>query len=157
MCKGVPNNAIPLLSLISGTDVEMGGGSFSYGRIPTLLAEGKLPIRAVDQAVARVLRAKFDMGLFEADFSSLDAKQAERLIHTTEAIQIARQLDTESIVLLENHNGILPLKKRANVAVIGPMAHSMNVGRARKGRLFLTSQVRRLRCRGIPSPRSDSF
>jgi beta-glucosidase len=129
MCKGVPNDAIPLLSLISGTDVEMGGGSFSYSRIPKLLTEGKLPIRAVDQAVSRVLRAKFDMGLFEANFSSLDVKRAEKLIHTTEAIEVARQLDTESIVLLENHNGVLPLKKKANVAVIGPMAHGyMNVG-----------------------------
>ena len=44
------------------------------------------------------------------------------------AVGLARQLDAESIVLLENHNNVLPLKKDANIAVIGPMAHGyMNV------------------------------
>lgn len=68
------------------------------------------------------------MGLFETPYPGAPANRWKDLIHTPEAIKLARDLDKESIVLLENHNNTLPLKKNANIAVIGPMAHGfMNV------------------------------
>jgi beta-glucosidase len=88
-----------------------------------LVETGKLPLTVVDTAVARVLRAKFAMGLFENPYQGVAASEFGKYINTPEHKQIARELDADSIVLLENHNAILPLKRDSKVAVIGPMAH----------------------------------
>lgn len=101
----------------------MGGGSYSFNTIPDVLAKGGISIKDVDTAVSRILRAKFTMGLFENPYTGIAANQTSAIIHTKENVAVARQLDTESIVLLENKDATLPLKKSANVAVIGPMAH----------------------------------
>ncbi|OQE14881.1 hypothetical protein PENSTE_c032G06809 [Penicillium steckii] len=115
--------------LTAGIDVEMGGGSFNYQKIPDLLKSGKLDIDTVNTAVSRLLRAKFEMGLFENPYPAAPEKQWHKLIHSSEAVKLARKLDKESIVLLENHNTTLPLSKSGNIAVIGPMAHGfMNYG-----------------------------
>lgn len=82
----------------------------------------------MNTAVSRLLRAKFEMGLFENPYPAAPEKQWHKLIHSSEAVKLARKLDKESIVLLENHNTTLPLSKSGNIAVIGPMAHGfMNV------------------------------
>jgi len=108
----------------------MGGGSYNFQSIPALVKSGKLSEAIVDTAVSRLLRAKFAMGLFENPYLGVPANQTASLIHTPEIIALARELDGESIVLLENHNDVLPLSKTANVAVIGPMAYGyMNVSR----------------------------
>lgn len=101
----------------------MGGGSYSFSKIPSLIEKGVLSEDVVDTAVSRALRAKFAAGLFETPYSGVPSAQREEYIHTDEAVQLARQLDTESIVLLENKKRVLPLKKDAKIAVIGPMAH----------------------------------
>jgi beta-glucosidase len=78
--------------------------------------------------VRRVLRAKFDMGLFEDPFPAAPPEDWPGLIHTEEALDIARQLDREAIILLENHDGILPLTPgTGRIAVIGPFADHVNV------------------------------
>lgn len=106
----------------------MGGGSYNFQTIPALVTAGKLSTDVVDTAVSRILRAKFAMGLFENPYLGVPANQTASKIHTPETVSLARQIDAESIVLLENHNNLLPLKKTTNVAVIGPMAHGfMNV------------------------------
>ena len=100
----------------------------NYQKIPDLLKSGKLDIDTVNTAVSRLLRAKFEMGLFENPYPAAPEKQWHKLIHSSEAVKLARKLDKESIVLLENHNTTLPLSKSGNIAVIGPMAHGfMNV------------------------------
>lgn len=107
----------------------MGGGSYNYEKIPQMVASGKLSSDVVDEAVRRELRAKFKIGLFETPYSGVPVEEQSNYIHLPETIAIARQLDAESIVLLENHNNVLPLSKDANIAVIGPMGHGyMNVG-----------------------------
>lgn len=76
----------------------------------------------------RVLKVKFEMGLFENPYPGAPQSEWKKLIHSKEAVDLAHQIDKESIVLLENHDDILPLKKEGNIAVIGPMAHGyMNV------------------------------
>jgi beta-glucosidase len=106
----------------------MGGGSYNYEKIPEMVNAGKLSIDIVDEAVRRQLRAKFTIGLFENPYTAVPADEQANYINTPETIALARQLDAESIVLLENHENVLPLKKDANIAVIGPMAHGyMNV------------------------------
>ncbi|CAI7577002.1 unnamed protein product [Penicillium bialowiezense] len=127
--KPIDMESVTTQILTAGTDVEMGGGSFNYQKIPELVKSGKLDIAVVDTAVSRLLRAKFEMGLFENPYPAAPEKQWSKLIHSKEAVELARELDKESIVLLENHNETLPLKKSGNIAVIGPMAHGfMNYG-----------------------------
>ncbi|KAJ5345427.1 hypothetical protein N7452_003431 [Penicillium brevicompactum] len=127
--KPIDMESVTTQILTAGTDVEMGGGSFNFQKIPELVKSGKLDIAVVDTAVSRLLRAKFEMGLFENPYPAALENQWNKLIHSTEAVELARELDKESIVLLENHNETLPLKKSGNIAVIGPMAHGfMNYG-----------------------------
>ncbi|ATZ51038.1 hypothetical protein BCIN_06g04840 [Botrytis cinerea B05.10] len=135
MCRskgnGLPidSDAVTMFALPAGNDVEMGGGSFNFQKIPELVESGVLDIDIVDTAVSRLLRAKFVQGLFENPYLAAPADETASLIHTQEHIDLARELDAESIVLLENGKGVLPLSKTANVAVIGPMAHGfMNYG-----------------------------
>lgn len=141
MCSCVPvasgkpkvdSDAITLFALPAGNDVEMGGGSYSFERIPQLVEAGKLSIDVVDTAVARQLRAKFALGLFENAYPGLGNETVRPNgtypgIHTEKAVALARKLDTESIVLLKNSNKTLPLKRDAHVAVIGPMTDFVNV------------------------------
>ncbi|PCH05803.1 Glycoside hydrolase, superfamily [Penicillium occitanis (nom. inval.)] len=131
LCQASPidSEAVTLAVLPAGNDVEMGGGSFNFKTIPQLVASGKLNSSIVDTAVSRLLRAKFEMGLFETPYPGAPSDKWKDLIHTPESVQVARDLDRESIVLLENHNSTLPLKKSGSIAVIGPMAHGfMNYG-----------------------------
>lgn len=123
------NECVTLNALPAGTDVEMGGGSFNYRSIPDLVDAGRLDISVVDEAVTRQLRAKFTMGLFENPFPAAPKSEWNNLINTPEAKSLARELDRDSIVLLKNDHDILPIKKDAKVAVIGPMADGfMNYG-----------------------------
>ncbi|KAL4890124.1 glycoside hydrolase superfamily [Aspergillus ambiguus] len=131
LCRSSPIDmeAVTLQALPAGNDVEMGGGSFNFQKIPELVKSGKLDIETVNTAVARLLRAKFAMGLFENPYPAAPESEWTKLIHSREAVEVARELDRESIVLLENHDSILPLKKKGDIAVIGPMAHGfMNYG-----------------------------
>lgn len=106
----------------------MGGGSFNFEKIPEMVNSGKLSTEVVDEAVSRQLRAKFEAGLFENPFPGVSDEDQSKYINTPEIVELARELDAESIVLLEYHGNVLPLKKYANIAVIGPMAHGfMNV------------------------------
>ena len=126
--KPIDKEAVTLYTLPNGNDVEMGGGSYNFEIIPQLVEAGKLDIKVVDRAVARQLKAKFALGLFEHPYTALPANETKSVIHTPESVAFARKLDAESIVLLENKNQTLPLSKSANVAVIGPMANFTNYG-----------------------------
>jgi beta-glucosidase len=83
--------------------------------------------RAVDKAVARVLRAKFELGLFEHPY--VDPEAAARWNGHPSHRELARQAAREAIVLLKNRNNVLPLKKTiSSIAVIGPDAADMRLG-----------------------------
>jgi beta-glucosidase len=126
--KSIDKEAVTLMTLPAGNDVEMGGGSFNFEIIPQLVANGKLDIKVVDTAVSRQLRTKFEMGLFENPYMGLPSNSSNSIIHTASHVQLARQLEADSIVLLENKNFTLPLSKSARIAVIGPMANITNLG-----------------------------
>ncbi|QPC58466.1 hypothetical protein HYE67_000697 [Fusarium culmorum] len=123
VCPLEDDECITLEALPAGNDAEMGGGYWSFEIIPELVKAGKLDEKIVDTAVSRVLRSKFEMGLFEKPFTGVADDKIWDYVNTKAHKKVARQLDAESIVLLENHENVLPLKKDANVAVIGPMAH----------------------------------
>lgn len=104
----------------------------NYRTIPELVEANKLDNQIVDTAVSRLLLTKFEMGLFENPFSAAPPSEWWNLINTPAHQQVARDLDKESIVLLENHNNTLPLKKSGSIALIGPFASGvMNVRKSR--------------------------
>jgi beta-glucosidase len=85
--------------------------------------EGQVPIEWIDRAVKRILRLKFQLGLFEDPF--VDAQKALHLLHTEAHKQLALRAAREGIVLLKNEKQLLPLSKDIrSIAVIGPNADS---------------------------------
>lgn len=112
-----------LLALRAGTDVDMASGIY-IRHLPRLVREGKVPESLVDEAVLRILAVKLKLGLLERPFvAPSDYATDERL--PAEHIALARQAARESIVLLRNEGGVLPLSKSARaIAVIGPLADS---------------------------------
>ena len=107
-------------ALLAGVDVDLGGNC--YVRLADAVREGKVSEEALNQAVRRVLRLKFEMGLFEHPY--VDEKTAGKLVNNAEAVATARQAARESITLLKN-DGILPLSKGMKVAVVGPNADNV--------------------------------
>ncbi|MBO3842542.1 MAG: glycoside hydrolase family 3 C-terminal domain-containing protein [Candidatus Brockarchaeota archaeon] len=87
-----------------------------------------IPVEVLDEAVRRVLRAKFLIGLFDRPFA--DPEQAEKLCNCEEHVQLALQAARESIVLLKNVNNTLPLnrEKTRSIAVLGPASDSVKLG-----------------------------
>ena len=107
-------------SLLAGVDVDLGGNC--YTQLIDAVKMGKVDETAIDQAVKRVLRLKFEMGLFENPY--VNAKTAQKEVHTKAAAATAKQAALESITLLKN-DGILPLYKNVKVAVVGPNADNV--------------------------------
>jgi beta-glucosidase len=86
-----------------------------------LVRNGKVPLPLVDESVRRILRIKFELGLFENPYVDLD--QAKTALRLPEYIQTARETARQSIVLLRNQAHVLPLGKTIKtIAVIGPLA-----------------------------------
>lgn len=108
------------LAILSGVDIDM--ESDAYARyLAELVEEGTVDLSVVDDAVRRVLRLKASLNLFDAPFvdESLHEKLILRDDFRIHALEVARQ----SMVLLKNETGLLPLAAdRVRVAVIGPLA-----------------------------------
>lgn len=85
-----------------------------------LVNEGAIPIEKIDDAVKRVLRVKFRLGLFDNPYVPVKAEEKRYLL--PEYLKTVEKLVEESIVLLKNEKNILPLSPKSRVAVIGPMA-----------------------------------
>ena len=98
--------------------MDLGGDAFAT--LTKSVEEGKVAVAVLDSAVSHVLRLKFEMGLFEHPY--VDVRKAGREVRTDEHISVARKVAQQSVVLLENKNGILPLSAGCKIAVIGPNA-----------------------------------
>lgn len=113
------NAEAALLAAKAGVDVDLGGDA--YMNLRDALKDDKISVAVVDSAVARVLRLKFEMGLFENPY--VDPKIAAKEVRSAENVNLARRVAQSGIVLLKNNN-VLPLdaKKLKRVAVVGPNA-----------------------------------
>lgn len=114
-------------ALAAGVDIELPDPS-SYPLLPQLVKDGKVSLADVDKSVARVLRAKFQLGLFENPY--VDVERAVRLTNTPAHQQLAAEAARRSIVLLKNADNLLPLdrNKLQSIAVIGPNAAEVHLG-----------------------------
>ncbi|MEX2190376.1 MAG: glycoside hydrolase family 3 N-terminal domain-containing protein [Bacteroidota bacterium] len=113
-----------LKALNAGVDMEMTSDLYRK-ELPVLVRNGTLPEAVVNEAVKRVLRVKFALGLFENRFRNDDAQRHTKDILRPDHVEFARTLAGKSIVLLKHNSHLLPLKKDLKViAVIGPLADS---------------------------------
>lgn len=105
----------------AGMDVEMPSPVCYYEGLKELFASGEADTAILDQAVLRVLEAKFRMGLFENPLA-LTGEELDGAAHRAEDDAVSMQAAQESIILLKN-NGVLPLSgSEKTIAVIGPHA-----------------------------------
>jgi beta-glucosidase len=102
------------LALAAGVDMDMVAGIY-VDSLPALVRSGKVPMAEVDGAVRRILREKFGLGLFEDPYRAMPPVEPDTAL--------ARRAARESIVLLRNEGGLLPIAATAKtIAVIGPLA-----------------------------------
>ena len=106
--------------LNAGTDMEM-VSRFYNQHGPELLRQGKLSQKTIDEAVRRILRIKFRLGLFDKPYS--DQARERAAVLNAANVAAAREVAARSMVLLKNERATLPLAKSVgSIAVIGPLA-----------------------------------
>ena len=116
-----------LLAFKAGVDVETPDGE-GYLALAALVKEKRISEKEIDVVVRRVLTLKFQAGLFEQPY--VDAKVADSLTATPDAIALARLSATRTPVLLKNDKGLLPLnaKKVGKVLLLGTHAKDTPIG-----------------------------
>lgn len=115
------------LAIEAGVDSEiLCPDSFQF--LPELVKSGKVKESIIDRALARVLRSKFNLGLFENPYVDPDA--AEHIVGCPEHRKLALEAAHKSIILLKNTGNLLPLHtdKLEKIAVIGPNAAGLHLG-----------------------------
>jgi beta-glucosidase len=109
-----------LKAFMAGVEMDMKDNVY-LENFPSLIAENKIPMAAIDDAVSRVLRVKFNLGLFDNPYTEIVAKESRYL--QPKSVKLAKNLAEESMVLLKNKSNILPLNSTVKkIALIGPMA-----------------------------------
>ena len=110
------------IAIQAGSDMDMEGNAYE-SNLESLVKEGNVDEKLIDDAVKRVLRVKFQLGLFDDPYKYCNEEREKSEIFTAENLSVAREIAKKSIVLLKNEHQILPLKKEADgIAVIGPLA-----------------------------------
>ncbi|WP_029687236.1 beta-glucosidase BglX [Tatumella saanichensis] len=120
-----PRDAVRI-AINAGIDMSMSDQYYSQ-YLPGLVKSGAVSMATIDEATRHVLNVKYDMGLFSNPYSHLGPAQddpkdtnAESRLHRPQAREVA----AETLVLLKNRLGVLPLKKQGTIALIGPLADS---------------------------------
>ncbi len=112
--------------LTAGSDMDMAGGTFQKG-LKKALESGRVTQAQIDEAVRRVLRFKFSLGLFDDPYRYLNQKRHDETLEKPEFRATAREAAAKSMVLLKNDGGLLPLTEGSRfkkIAIIGPYADS---------------------------------
>jgi len=113
------------LAVEAGSDMDMEAQAY-VSHLVELVESGRVEEARVDDAVRRILRIKFALGLFDDPYRYSDSEREKALLLTEEHLAAARDVARKSIVLLKNEGGILPLEKGGTIAVIGPFAADKN-------------------------------
>ncbi|MBU1682375.1 glycoside hydrolase family 3 C-terminal domain-containing protein [Patescibacteria group bacterium] len=114
-----------ILALEGGLDADT-PVTFYYHRIPDLIREGKLNVDLLNAAVARILSAKYQLGLFENPF--VDEGKTIEVYSRDISNELSQKIAVDSIVLLKNENDLLPIKKNVkSIALIGPHADNLRL------------------------------
>ncbi|WP_272023962.1 beta-glucosidase BglX [Olleya namhaensis] len=110
------------IAVKAGSDMDM--ESYLYvEELAGLVNDGTVNIKDINDATSRILRVKFELGLFEDPYKYLDETREKEVIGSQEIHDAALDMAKKSIVLLKNENNILPLKKEGQkIALIGALA-----------------------------------
>jgi beta-glucosidase len=110
------------LAFRAGVDIDLVAECYSRF-LPALVAEGRIAEADIDAACRRILVAKVKLGLFDNPYRGLDEDKRVALTLTRETRALAREAAAKSCVLLKN-DGVLPLRRDAKIALVGPLADS---------------------------------
>lgn len=111
------------IAMKANLDMEMVSGAYlAYGE--ELVAEGVVSEKEIDRMCRNILIAKYDLGLFEDPFRYGGAERFADSIYKEENMDFAREVARESMVLLKNDSGLLPLDSGEKIALIGPFVSS---------------------------------
>ncbi|MDX1583066.1 MAG: glycoside hydrolase family 3 C-terminal domain-containing protein, partial [Thermoanaerobaculia bacterium] len=111
-----------LLAITAGSDMDMESGVY-IDHLGDLVESGDISEELVDEAVRRVLRVKFQLGLFDDPYRYSDPDREQEIVSNPAHLEAARDVARKSIVLLKNDGDLLPLDKtEGTIAVIGPLA-----------------------------------
>ena len=114
------------LAVIAGSDMDM-ESSLYVSKLVGLVESGKVNEELLDDAVRRILRVKYELGLFDDPYRYLDNKRSVSELGSEDNMKVALEAAKKSIVLLKNENQLLPLKKQnQKIAIIGQLANDKN-------------------------------
>ncbi|MEO7975947.1 glycoside hydrolase family 3 N-terminal domain-containing protein [Flavobacterium sp.] len=122
--------AAALSAITAGSDMDMESNAYRYN-LAELVKENKISVDLIDDAVKRILRKKFELGLFDDPYRYSDAKREGKELNNPENKKAALEVAKKSIVLLKNDNQTLPLSKNLKtIAFIGPLVkeYKANMG-----------------------------
>ena len=109
-----------LKAVMAGSDMDMESRSY-INHLSQLVREGKVKVEVINDAVRRILRKKFEMGLFDDPFKFCNKEREQQQWNNSENLKVARTVAQKSIVLLKNQNHLLPISKQTKtIALIGP-------------------------------------
>ncbi|GAB4220543.1 MAG: beta-glucosidase BglX [Acidobacteriota bacterium] len=110
------------LAIRAGSDMDMEAGAY-LAHLAELVREGAVQEEWIDEAVRRILRVKFALGLFDDPYRYSNPEREKELLLHRRHLEAAREVARKSIVLLKNEGGILPLSRDVKtIAVIGWLA-----------------------------------
>ncbi|MBS1653244.1 MAG: beta-glucosidase BglX [Bacteroidetes bacterium] len=111
-----------MLAANAGCDMDMESRSY-INNLAKLVKNGKVKVAVIDEAVRRVLRKKFEMGLFDDPYKFSNEAREKQQWDNKDNLEAEHEMAKKSIVLLKNENNVLPLKKSVRtIALIGPFA-----------------------------------
>lgn len=114
------------MALLGGSDMDM-ESSIYINELEGLLKEGKINLEQIDDAVKRILRVKFELGLFDNPYLYCNEDLERQVTGSDEIVKATLDVAKKSIVLLKNEKNILPLNKRGQkIGLIGPLADDKN-------------------------------
>lgn len=114
------------LAIIAGSDMDMESHEY-INHLETLVKEGKVSEKLINDAVKRILTVKFELGLFDNPYKYCDEEREKNIIGSAKNNKAVLEMAKKSMVLLKNEKQLLPLKKEGlKIAVIGALAADKN-------------------------------
>ncbi len=107
----------------AGVDMDMQGEVY-FKYLKKQVESGEVPLQAVNEAVHRILKVKFLLGLFDNPYRYCNEAREKREVYSVDHLEASLDVAKKSMVLLKNSNNVLPLKKGEKIAVIGQLATS---------------------------------
>ena len=109
----------------AGSDMDMESRSYIQN-LKQLVKDKKVTVAVIDDAVKRILKKKFEMGLFDDPYKFSNIAREQQQFNNAAHLQASQTMAEKSIVLLKNNNQLLPLSKQIkNIALIGPFVKAV--------------------------------